>query len=211
LKSNIDIFISIEAKLMKIIVGIVTFVIKTEEKNSTILDYEYDLLLEKLDTFQKHGSKRIGLELSFDHLEAGQFEDFCFEYLNSRGFLNVANMGNTNAPDGGVDITCDETISGIFGAITRKYIWQCRHSKKPISKSEINTIIGLMEENKATFYGILSTGNLTPSAIKRINEKNELLGHQGIIRRDIKILSYELQTNHPELVRKYKLWGSHKI
>ena len=68
--------------------------------------------------------------LDFSKITASQFEELCKVILSVLGFRNIISRGQTNSPDGGVDIECDEDINQIFGVKVRHWIFQCKNAKK---------------------------------------------------------------------------------
>lgn len=97
-----------------------------------------------------------------------EFEDMCVELIMEMGFKNVLKRGNTNAPDGGVDIEADEEIQTILKTEYRHWIFQCKHMKAQLDRRDIAEIPILLKEFNASGYGVFYTNTFTPSTINRL-------------------------------------------
>ena len=85
-------------------------------------------------------------EFSFDHLSPSEFEEFCFEFLQNIGFINVnwrKGTGHSSSPsDQGRDIECGRVIEDIDGDTTiEKWIIECKHYKSGVSPDKIQGIL----------------------------------------------------------------------
>jgi hypothetical protein len=79
--------------------------------------------------------------LDFAHLTYEDFERLCYDILIKRGFIDVHPVGKSNASDGGKDILASEEYRTITGIETRKWIWQCKHSKKSLNRKDVSEIM----------------------------------------------------------------------
>jgi hypothetical protein len=117
-------------------------------------------------------------------------------------------VGKTNAPDGGKDILADEEYHTLTGMEQRKWLWQCKHSKRSLSRKDVSEIGDLLEENNASAYGLFCSNALTPDLVERLEQKKNGKAH---------ILYYgiteftTLLSQHPNLLIKYKLIGGDSV
>lgn len=144
-----------------------------------INDEEYDkAILERKKLIEKYNAilqyipqGYVEETLDFSALSDDDFENMCKDILAELGFMNIFSRGQTNAPDGGVDIECDEEISGLLGKDTIHWIFQCKHSKK-IDRKDLSEIPLLLEEFNAEKYGLFYSGTFSPQTLDRIKYLN---------------------------------------
>jgi hypothetical protein len=188
--------------------GLISALISLSLKADEIVDTEYSLMIRKAFTLKSIRPSVSALTLDFSHLSCSDFESLCYQILMAKGFQNVHPVGKTNAPDGGKDILADEEYQTLTGTEHRKWLWQCKHSKNSLSRKDVSEIGELMEENKASAYGLFCSNTLTPDLIDRLEHKKD---------RNIHIVYYgkvELTTllsQHPDIIAKYKLIGGDGI
>lgn len=147
--------------------------------NEAAIANEYELLSKQIYEL-KMIAPNIPIKISYDFslLSDDEFEMLCFDLLNRMGFQNVKRIGKTNAPDGGRDIIADEEYKTLFKTERRKWIFQCKHSKKSLDRKEISEIGELLEEHNAQGYGLFCSGSITPTAVTRLESKKERVkGH----------------------------------
>ncbi len=179
-------------------------IITIEANADEIVDVEYSLLIRKLDALKKIKPQINSRMLDFAHLTYEDFERLCYDILIKRGFIDVHPVGKSNASDGGKDILASEEYRTITGIENRKWIWQCKHSKKSLNRKDVSEISDLLQENNASAYGLLCSSSLTPDLINRLELKKSA---------EVRIAYYgttELNTllsQYPDLLAKYKLLG----
>lgn len=106
--------------------------------------------------------------IKFDKITASEFEHLCKDILAILGFKNIHSRGNTNAPDGGVDIECDEEVQEIFKTTNKHWIFQCKHMKGQIDRKDISEIPDLINEFNAQGYGLFYSGIFSPQTLDRL-------------------------------------------
>ncbi|MDE6621505.1 MAG: restriction endonuclease [Lachnospiraceae bacterium] len=114
-------------------------------------------------------------EYNFSKLDDRAFEKMCRDLLLDMGFLNVIQRGNTRASDGGVDLEADMKVETIFGEQKQHWIFQCKHTKTQIDRKDISEIPDLLEEFKASGYGLFYSGMLSPQTLDRIKKKEFII------------------------------------
>lgn len=124
-------------------------------------------MLEALEEYMPEGLDEQG-KIDFSCIKPEEFEELCKEILSELGFKNIFSRGNTNTPDGGVDIECDEEVEQIFGKKMRHWIFQCKHTKAQISRKDIAEVPCLLKEFKAEGYGLFYTGTFTTQTLDRL-------------------------------------------
>lgn len=150
-------------------------------------------------------AKEYSSDMNFNKLTAAQFEQLCIDILELKGYQEVKQIGKTNAPDGGIDIIATETIPSLLKGIEqRKWLFQCKRSKKTLDRKEIQDIAQLLKEKSAERYGLFCSNSISPNAIARLMESNkETSGKiQWFSKPDLERL---LKTSFPQLILKYKL------
>ena len=201
-KSDFDFYS--DGKECLYIKGKLKAIISIEANADERVDEEYSIFIRKLDALKKIKPQLNNATLDFTHLTYVDFEQLCYDILVKRGFINVHPVGKSNASDGGKDILATEEYRTITGIETRKWIWQCKHSKKSLNRKDVSEIGDLLNENEATAYGLLCSNALTPDLINRLELKNSP---------EVRIVYYgttELNTllsQYPDLLAKYKLLG----
>ena len=174
--------------------------------NEIAIANEYELLYQQICEL-KRIVPRVPINTSYDlsHLSADEFEMLCFDLLNNMGFQDVKRIGATNAPDGGKDVLAYEEYKTLFNTERRKWIFQCKHSKKSLDRKEISEIDDLMEENNAQCYGLFCSNIITPDTVNRLeNKKARLKGFQVIQYYGKTEISVMVE-KYPDLVNKYNL------
>lgn len=124
-------------------------------------------MLEVLEKYMPEGVDEHG-KIDFSCMKPEEFEQLCKEILSELGFKNIFSRGNTNAPDGGVDIECDEEVEQIFGKKKRHWIFQCKHMKTQICRKDVAEIPCLLSEFNADGYGLFYTGTFTTQTLDRL-------------------------------------------
>jgi Restriction endonuclease. len=201
-KSDLD-FYCIDNEYMYI-KGVLSALVALCPDPDTIVDNEYALFVRKLDALKQIKPSVSGISLDFSQLTDAQFERLCYDLLEMRGFTNIHQVGKTNSPDGGKDIIADEEYKTMVGTETRKWLWQCKHSKKSLNRKDISEIGDLLQENNAQAYGLFCSNSITPDAINRLELKKD--GKCKIAYYGITELTTML-TKYPDLLAKYKLVG----
>jgi hypothetical protein len=171
-----------------------------------MVDEEKKILVDKLSTLKTINPNIILSNLDFSTLNESEFENLCYEVLVKRGFVDVHPVGKTNAPDGGKDLIATEYIDTLTGQETRKWIWQCKHSKKSLDRKDVSEIEDLLKENNAQGYGLFCSNSISPSAVDRLERKKQLLGSNKLVYYGCRELETLLGTDI-NLISKYKLWG----
>ena len=114
-------------------------------------------------------------EYNFSKLDDRMFEKMCRDLLVDMGFLNVTQRGDTRASDGGVDLEADMKVETILGEQKQHWIFQCKHTKAQIDRKDISEIPDLIEEFKASGYGLFYSGMLSPQTLDRIKKKESII------------------------------------
>ena len=165
---------------------------------------EYMHISESLEKFKNFRSGNMIPSIDFNHLNESEFEQLCFDILVKLGFTDVHSVGKTNAPDGGKDLIANEHISTLTGSETRKWIWQCKHSKKSLDRKEIAEISELLTENNAHGYGLFCSNFITPDTLNRLEAKKLSIGSNKITYYAHRELQ-SLLASHQDIAYKYKL------
>ena len=142
--------------------------------------------------------ENLGFDFDLNKLSSEKFEAMCVNLLMAQGFSDVHQRGSTNTPDDGVDIEAVENMRGLFGSETRKWIFQCKCSKKQISRKDILEISELLEEFEADRFGIFSSNLFTPRALDRIKK----LHRDSVTIFDANEIKYKL-SKYPDIIKKY--------
>lgn len=166
---------------------------------------EYELLSKHIVNLRRIAPTLLPIRNLYDFslLRDCDFEMLCFELLNCMGFQNVRRVGETNAPDGGRDILADKKNETLSGVEWRKWIFQCKHSKKSLGRKDISEIVDLVQENNAQGYGLFCSNSLTSPAIDRLEHKKGKL--DGNVEYYGKSEMTFLIDNYPDLAIKYRL------
>ena len=114
-------------------------------------------------------------EYDFSKLDDRAFEKMCRDLLVDMGFQNVTQRGNTRASDGGVDLEADMKVETILGEQKQHWIFQCKHTKAQIDRKDISEIPDLLEDFKASGYGLFYSGMLSPQTLDRIKKKESII------------------------------------
>jgi Restriction endonuclease len=109
--------------------------------------------------------------MDFKELAAdGQaFEQLVRELLFSRG-LHVQWSGR--GPDGGRDLLCKETLSGVFAPQTRTWLVQCKHkahSGDSVGISDLDDIVGSCIQHGATGYLLACSTQPSSTVVNRLD------------------------------------------
>ncbi len=201
-KSDFDYFSDNENYLY--IKGMLSAIIQLEPKADTIVDGEYMSLIRRIEILREIKPEPGNYSIDFSHLDANSFENLCYDILVRKGFINVHPVGKTNAADGGKDILATEEYKTLIGTEQRKWVWQCKHSKKSLNRKDVSEINDILEENDASAYGLFCTNSLTPDLINRLELKKSsktIIAYYGLT--ELKTLL----SQHPDIISKYKLLG----
>lgn len=114
-------------------------------------------------------------EYDFSKLDDRAFEKMCRDLLVDMGFQNVTQRGNTRASDGGVDLEADMKVETILGEQKQHWIFQCKHTKAQIDRKDISEIPDLLEDFKASGYGLFYSGMISPQTLDRIKKKESII------------------------------------
>lgn len=136
---------------------------------------------EKHLTFEKNKLKKLQQEFiniapeffwnrSFDFMTLNdqQFEALCRDLLQSMNYKHIQVHGKTRTPDGGVDITAEEEYQTASGPKIRRWLFQCKHTKKQIDRKDLSEVRYLLKEHNADCYGLFYSGFFTPATLKRM-------------------------------------------
>ncbi|MFW6678814.1 restriction endonuclease [Lacrimispora sp. AGF001] len=151
--------------------------------------------LDKLKDIMPEDNKTDIFDLT--KITYSQFEQMCCDILVCIGFKNVKLRGNTNAPDGGVDIEALEEFETIFRREERRWLFQCKHTKSQINRKDISEIDDLLKEFEADMFGIFYTGLFSPDTLDRIYRKSKKV--ETWDKNQIKALL----NKHPQISKKY--------
>ena len=92
-------------------------------------------------------------DISFNKLSSTRFEDFCYDVINSSGFVNVdwrKGTGLASSPaDKGRDIVCDLSRSDPDGSQHfERYFVDCKHFKKGVPPKELQNLLAWAEAER---------------------------------------------------------------
>ncbi len=92
-------------------------------------------------------------DISFNKLSSTRFEDFCYDVINSSGFVNVdwrKGTGLASSPaDKGRDIVCDLSRSDPDGSQHfERYFVDCKHFKKRCAPKELQNLLAWAEAER---------------------------------------------------------------
>lgn len=150
--------------------------------------------------FLEHtNDKTLKMDYDLNNLTPDEFEDMCCELLYADDFKYVYKRGKLNATDGEVDIEAVEVTKGkISGEEEKKWIFQCKKTKKSINRKDFNEIPFLLDTFKADRYGLFYSGILQPSALDRCRsfDKNTIwIFDENVIKQKLK--------EHKNIAHKY--------
>ncbi len=106
-------------------------------------------------------------KFSFNHLDATQFEEFCFELLKCLGFKNVnwrKGTGYASSPsDQGRDIVCERALEDtVDGKLTvEKWFVDCKHYKKGVPPEKIQSTLTWAQSEKPDWVLIIASNFLS--------------------------------------------------
>jgi hypothetical protein len=135
---------------------------------------------EKPATQAYKAASLVGLPiiaLKWDNINAEQFERLIFNLLSDApGYSDVQLLTQTNAPDGGRDISATRTVEDALNATrTLRVIVQCKHWSKSIDLDEASKLanqMDLQEHPKVDELVIATTGRFTTDAVRWIEKHN---------------------------------------
>jgi hypothetical protein len=92
-------------------------------------------------------------DVTFNKLSSSKFEEFCFDLLNTSGFVNVdwrKGTGLSTSPaDKGRDIVCDHPRSEPDGSQHfEKWFVDCKHFKKGVPPKELSNLLTWAEADR---------------------------------------------------------------
>jgi hypothetical protein len=92
-------------------------------------------------------------DVTFDKLSSTKFEEFCFDLLNTSGFVNVNWRKGTGLPtspaDKGRDIECDHPRSDPDGSqYFEKWFVDCKHFKRGVPPTELHNLLAWAEAER---------------------------------------------------------------
>ncbi len=123
--TNLEIFSDYEKYLY--IKAPISAIISAISLDGNFVQEEYDLACKHASSLKTLDSTITTDDLYFSHLTPISFEQLCHDLLSALGFADTHLIGNTHAPDGGVDIIAIEKYPTLFEEERRKWIWQCKH------------------------------------------------------------------------------------
>lgn len=154
----------------RIIIRVIEFwiciIMETDNLEQKILE-EKTKLNDLQVAFHKN-TKENFLIMDYDlyKLSPEEFENMCYDLLCEEGYENIHRRGNVNTSDGGVDIEADELVRGIRTLEKRKWIFQCKRTKK-LDKKELYDVEILLKEFQADRYGLFYAGVISPGVWDR--------------------------------------------
>lgn len=117
--------------------------------------------------FYKNTKECIGIvDYDLFKLSPEEFENLCYDLLYEEGYDKIYKRGGVNTADGGVDIEATELVRGINTLEEKKWIFQCKRTKK-IDRRDLNEIEFLLKEFEADRFGLFYVGNLNPKVLDR--------------------------------------------
>jgi len=171
------------------------------EKVRAKIDYEINYIGNAYNELATYGSqKSLNSDIDLNTISPEKFESMCVDLLVAQGFKKTCQRGNMNTPDKGVDIEAVEDVVGLFGNETRKWIFQCKHSKKQINRKDIAEIPLLLKEFEADRFGLFSSALFTPMTQDRI----KMLPRDSVATFDGNQIKQILSRN-PDIMKKYFL------
>jgi hypothetical protein len=183
-------------------------IIHISENLDYIRTLEYNYLSEAFRTFNDFAPPEMIKDISFENLNDELFEKLCLEFLDCEGYFDIHPLGKTRASDGGCDFFAEKYDNEFLGnRRVEKWIIQCKYSKSSKAKSfkreMFSEIPDLLEENHSDKYLLLTTVDLTPAAVYRINSinhrKNNIIEFLAINELKLALCKY------PKLIYKYNL------
>lgn len=197
-----------DAKRYLCIKGELSALVSLEKNADLAINSEYALLIRKFECLKRFKPSPKIESLEFSNLSSKEFENLCFDILERMGFNNVHIVGKTNSADGGKDLLATEQYATLLGNEKRKWIWQCKHSKKSLNRKDISEIDELLRENNAQAYGLFCSNDLTPGLITRLEMKE---GQNTRIKYFGRIELQAFLSQHPDLISKYNLWDKNSL
>ncbi|MCI8609801.1 MAG: restriction endonuclease [Firmicutes bacterium] len=140
---------------------------------------------------------RLPSEYDLYQLSPEEFEGMCCDLLYAEGYEAVKKRGTAYAADGGVDIEATEWVRGIHTQEEKKWIFQCKRTKR----LDVRDLMGIeyaMREFEADRYGLFYAGILTPKLWDKCKafEKNRVwIFDQNWIKQKLK--------EHEDVAKKY--------
>lgn len=169
---------------------------------------EYEYLSQIFKTYNDFVLPEILCDICFDNLDDKLFEDLCFDILDLEGYFDIHPLGKTRASDGGRDLFATKNIVSIDGERKiEKWIIQCKYSKQKnknsFPRAMFSEVPDMLEENYSDKFLLITTSELTPQTVARINSIN--CRKQNIIEyfamKELKLVL----SRYPNLLYKYKL------
>lgn len=169
---------------------------------------EYNYFSEAFITFKEFAPPEKVKHISFESLNDELFENLSMDFLDCKGYFDIHPLGRTRASDGGKDFFAKKkNYAPVNENSIEQWIVQCKYSNSEKRKyfkremfSEIPDLLGESDSNK---YLLLTTADLSPQAVERINYLNRK--HNNII---VYYAVNELKLalcNYPKLIHKYNL------
>ncbi len=166
-------------------------------------DYEIRVFEERNNLFYKLDNLRNFipddsslLYYNLSEINYSDFEKLCYDLLLELGFKNIKTRGNSNAPDGGVDIEAFEEYETLLGIEKRYWVIQCKHTKSQVNRKDISEFDDLLKEFKADKFGLFYSGLFSPATLERIKSKSFVYAW------DINEICYLLM-KYPKVSKKY--------
>ena len=154
----------------RIIIRIIEFWICIMAEADAIEDkilYEKKKIEDMEKKYLKHTNVQLHtIDYNLYQLSPEEFENLCYDILYAEGYNKIQRRGKLNSRDNGVDIEAIEVIRGINAQEEKKWIFQCKRTKR-LNKQELQDVPLLLKEFQADRYGLFYAGIFNPSVIDR--------------------------------------------
>lgn len=170
--------------------------------------FEYNYFSEAFITFKEFASPEKVKHISFARLNDELFESLSMDFLNCKGYFDIHTLGITRASDGGKDFFAKKkNYNSIDNNSIEKWIVQCKYSckekRKSFKREMFSEIPDLLGDNYSDMYLLLTTADLSPQSVERINYLNKK--YSNIIEyyavNELKLVL----CNYPQIIYKYNL------
>lgn len=169
---------------------------------------EYNYFTEAFSTFKEFAPPEKVKHISFKHLNDELFENLSMDFLYCKGYFDIHPLGRTRASDGGKDFFAKrKNYTSVNNNLIEQWIVQCKYSnsekRKSFKREMFSEIPDLLGENYSDKYLLLTTADLSPKAVERINylnrKYNDIIVYYAVNELKLALCSY------PQLIHKYNL------
>lgn len=169
---------------------------------------EYNYFSEAFIKLKEFAPPEKVKHISFKFLNDELFENLSMEFLAYKGYFDIHPLGRTRASDGGKDFFAKRRKYTLTNDnLIEQWIVQCKYSnsekRKSFKREMFSEIPDLLGENYSDKYLLITTADLSPRAVERINylnrKYNDIIIYYAVNELKLALLNY------PQLIHKYNL------